>query len=498
MKKLLPILLFTISAGLFAQPTVNSVSASNVTADSATINYYAAANCPQGAAVQVNYATNSGFANQTTVPAVTVFAGQTFAKIITGLQPGTQYFVRLTSNTGASCGNLSTVSATIVFTTLPGSATLPTISAVSAFGSNGSGLVSYTLNANNGNTTSLVRYGFTSDALTSQATGGVASGSAATAVTAALSGLQPDTTFYYQIEATNSAGTSTSPVSSFLVPVNQLIADYTFDNTYYDSNGNNPFQDNDGTTLTTDRNGNPNAALTVSDSGTTATIPALPYGNRPRSISIWVKLDQVSPGYNFIYSYGTGTAYNGAYLNPSTVFHFGAVGGNHAVTTTQNDSWTHFVFTYDGLTSQVFKNGVLLGSTARSWNTVNNADIFRLGLTETGVGGYFSGHLDDLKIYNYALSATEVSNLFVNNTLSVPAVGVANTDVSIYPNPASGVVNISMEAGLKMISVFSIQGQRVLTSDAKTVDVSGLAAGVYVIKIVDNNNRLVSKKLVIK
>ncbi len=498
MKKLLLMSIFTLSAGVFAQPTINSVSASNITAVGATINYYAAANCPQGAAVQVNYATNSGFANQTTVPSITVFSGQNFSKDITGLLPGTQYFVRLTSNTGVSCGNLSTVSATIVITTLPANATVPTIGSITAFGSNGAGLVSYTLNANNGSTTSLVRYGLTSDALTSEAVGGVANGSTNTAVSAALSGLQPNTTYYYQIEATNSAGTTTSAVNTFFVPDNLLLSEYTFDNTYANTEGAHAFAGNDGTNLSTDRNGNPNSALLVVNNGTTATIPGLPYGNSPRSISIWVKLDQVSAGYNFIYSYGTNTAYNGAYLNPNTVYHFGAVGGSHSMPAIQDSSWTHFVFTYDGLNSNIFRNGVFLGSLARTWNTVKNADIFTLGLTETGAGGYFTGYLDDLKIYNYALSTTEVSSLFTTNTLSTANIEHPAADISIYPNPATNLVNIVMDSEIKSATLFSVQGQKVMTTTDKTLDVSKLSAGMYIIQVEDKNNGLVTKKLVIK
>ena len=125
-----------------------------------------------------------------------------------------------------------------------------------------SATITYSLNAFNAATTSVVKYGLSSSNLSSQVAGFSASGNVLTTNNVSITGLTPKTQYYYQIEATNSAGTTTSSIGTFTTSM--PIADYNFDNTYNNVNGNSPFSSRAGTTsLVADRNGNPNSALQV-------------------------------------------------------------------------------------------------------------------------------------------------------------------------------------------------------------------------------------------
>ena len=152
-------------------------------------------------------------------------------------------------------------------------------------------IINYNLNANNSATTSIVKYGLNSGNLTSQIVGFSASGNANTPGNVSINGLSPNTQYFYQVEATNSEGTVSSIEGNFTTLANPMseIAEYNFDNTYNNILGSRPFTANTGTSFTTDRNGNANAALNLVSIGTTATIPNLPYDLSPRTISIWVK-----------------------------------------------------------------------------------------------------------------------------------------------------------------------------------------------------------------
>ena len=50
-------------------------------------------------------------------------------------------------------------------------------------------------------------------------------------------------------------------------------------------------------------------------------------------------------------------------------------------------------------------------------NTADNGILY-LGSLFGETGSRYIGYVDDLQIYTYALNATEVSNLFNNNTLT--------------------------------------------------------------------------------
>ena len=203
------------------------------------------------------------------------------------------------------------------------------------------------------------------------------------------------------------------------------IATYNFDNgSTANANNTNPFSVNSGTSFVPDRNGIANSAFNINMTGSSATILNLPYGAATRSVSLWVKLNTVR-GFNFLYNYGQiNTGFDGAYLsnNSAAVIYFASSGGNHNLTTSVNNSdWVHYVFTFDGLQSKIYKNGILLGTSSVTRNTINQNNIFRLGLSESGAANNFNGALDELKIYDTVLTQAQITQLY-NGTVAVAPV----------------------------------------------------------------------------
>lgn len=387
----------------------------------------------------------------------------------------------------------------------PAPATVPTISAISTSASYSNATISYSLNANSAATTSVVKYGLTSGSLSSQVAGFSASGSVVTSNSATISGLLSNTLYYYQIEATNTVGTTTSTIGSFTTlspPTPLTIAEYSFDNTYNNLLGFVPFASNAGTSFTTDRHGNTSGAININGTGSTATITGLPYSNAPRTVSVWAKVNahnSAFPFHNTIFSYGAFSNSNafGCSITDGSTMVLGYNNNYTALSTNNLATWDHYVCAYDGTNAKVYKNSILLGSQAMVWNTINNSDVFRIGI---GVGGefWFNGALDDLKIYNYALSQTEITNLYNNNTLSSSDFNQNNLEVSLYPNPVRDILNIETVTKLKSIEIYTIQGQKVLESNQKQINVSNLASGIYLVRTQDVDNNIATKKVIIK
>jgi hypothetical protein len=281
-------------------------------------------------------------------------------------------------------------------------------------------------------------------------------------------------------------------------PIDTTIAEYSFDNTYNNLLGSAPFASNAGTSFTTDRHGNANGAIYINGTGSSATITGLPYGNSERSISVWAKVNVLNPQINYIFHYGTSANGNGLAFRPSTTLYFANAGANLETSDTNtNNTWIHYVCTYDGTTAKIYKNGVLFSSGAKTFNTVNNLDVFKLGLTESGTPGYFNGAIDDLKVYNYVLNTTEITNLYNNNTLSSSDFTQNNLEVALYPNPVRDVLNIETALEVQSVEIYNIQGQKVLSSNQKQIIVSDLAAGMYMVRIQDAENNIATKKIVI-
>jgi hypothetical protein len=216
-----------------------------------------------------------------------------------------------------------------------------------------------------------------------------------------------------------------------------LLQRFTFNNTYYSVTQTANFIANSGTSFVQDRNGNANSALQINNTGTIAEIYALPIGINARTVSLWVKITSFnSSGFNFIFNYGNGITSYGAYLDQISVKHFGNNTNHNVATTNTLNEWVHYAFTYNGTISRVYRNGIQIGTQALSLNTHNNNNIFRLGLSETGGSTYFVGAIDDLEIYNRALTANEIYELYGSNATPVVAwdfTGTTSSTTGLYP-----------------------------------------------------------------
>lgn len=80
--------------------------------------------------------------------------------------------------------------------------------------------------------------------------------------------------------------------------------------------------------------------------------------------------------------------------------------------------------------------------------------------------------------------------------------GASQMEFKVYPNPVtSGLVNITTgDFTQKQVHIYNVFGIRVLAADLKgdkTLDISGLDKGVYIIRLVQNE-RVATRKLIIK
>ncbi|MFH1789705.1 MAG: LamG domain-containing protein [bacterium] len=68
--------------------------------------------------------------------------------------------------------------------------------------------------------------------------------------------------------------------------------------------------------------------------------------------------------------------------------------------------WNHLVMTYDGANIRVYANGLLVGTQAQTGLIQDN--VFDLTIGKHGIGYYFDGLIDELKVYRRTLSDSEI------------------------------------------------------------------------------------------
>ncbi|HEU0274611.1 MAG TPA: LamG domain-containing protein [Candidatus Udaeobacter sp.] len=73
------------------------------------------------------------------------------------------------------------------------------------------------------------------------------------------------------------------------------------------------------------------------------------------------------------------------------------------------NTWTHLAGTYDGTTLRFYVNGVQVSSRAQTGAISISTNALQIG-GDSIYGQYFSGIIDDVRVYSRALSATEIQH----------------------------------------------------------------------------------------
>lgn len=87
----------------------------------------------------------------------------------------------------------------------------------------------------------------------------------------------------------------------------------------------------------------------------------------------------------------------------------------------------------------------------------------------------------------------------VASSLGTNDVEFANNTISLYPNPAQEVLNVSSSNSITKIEVYDLLGRKVASkNNASDVNVAALGKGAYIVKVVQENGSVVAKQFIKK
>lgn len=200
-----------------------------------------------------------------------------------------------------------------------------------------------------------------------------------------------------------------------------LVAWYKFDGDASDSSGNGNNGVVHGATLTADRFGNANRAYSFDDEKyiEVADNALLRSVGNVVTIAAWINPTAWDDnGYEWMTLLCKGDTDT---VNRNLAFSFNRYRG---LETAQQDDlislsavpcmnqWQHVAYASDGSNVKVYINGQLVGSRATSWKSSQNNFPLTIGRDDAGGIEYFHGSMDDIRIYNRALTATEISAIY--------------------------------------------------------------------------------------
>jgi hypothetical protein len=89
---------------------------------------------------------------------------------------------------------------------------------------------------------------------------------------------------------------------------------------------------------------------------------------------------------------------------------FGGVYGEvYGPTALIANTWAHLGATYDGVTMRLYVNGVQVASRAQTGAIATSTNPLQIG-GDSIYGQYFAGRIDEVRIYNRALSVAEIQS----------------------------------------------------------------------------------------
>jgi hypothetical protein len=177
----------------------------------------------------------------------------------------------------------------------------------------------------------------------------------------------------------------------------------------------------------------------------------LPVGNAARTIELWFKTAttlSASPNAALVQYGAPAMEQTFGLVTTATApgkLYFNGGGDDLAGTTTlQPNTWYHAAVTYDGTTVKLYLNGVLESSKATSaLNTTLDANGLTIGLRPAT--SVWNGQIDEVDIYNRALSQAEIQAIYYAGAMGKCAPPLAlSSAVSRKTHIGVGVKDIAM------------------------------------------------------
>ncbi len=301
------------------------------------------------------------------------------------------------------------------------------------------------------------------------------------------------------------------------VPTSGLVAYYPFTGNANDFSGNGINGTVNGAELTTDRFGNVNSAYNFN--GINNYISAVRNNLNQFSVSLWFNANLNQEFSPFVDANISNWEIYLKYLKPTFTKWITAPSNYQeyiSTTTVPLSQWQHIVYTYNSNNVNVYLNGVLISSFSNVSLVNSNNGLYYFGASISGSSQFYAGKLDDIGIWNRALTQDEITSLYYSeNTCQSLVINTGvlsynpptyNNTVTIYPNPANDHITIDC-GNLANVSGWTIKivntlGQEVFSGAMNTQQYvvplnTWTGQGVYFVKIYDAQGTLVNTKKII-
>ena len=344
----------------------------------------------------------------------------------------------------------------------------------------------------------------------------------------------PNTPGNYYMRCSVSDGHGTIVTDSLEVEVRDLsalttgdlMAYYPFDGNANDVSGNNNNGTINGAISTSDRFRNLNRAYYFDGKTSYILVPSSPSLNFQNAITIdfWMRISAFNGNEQYVISQGSYNSRLKVSIIPNNLLRWtiktnstinGGIIDLDSETKLSTGIWYNVTVLYSGSDYEIYLNGNLdsFSSWSGSLLQTNIALTFGQELPNNNSNN-FNGSLDDIRIFNYALTPQQILNLYNLNTTGIASnsnlIPQENELMQNYPNPfnPSTVISFQLNKSSNIsLNVYNMLGQKVEVlaggfftagSHSITWNAGTFASGVYYYELKTNAQRFIKKMILIK
>jgi hypothetical protein len=125
----------------------------------------------------------------------------------------------------------------------------------------------------------------------------------------------------------------------------------------------------------------------------------------------------------------------------------------------------------------------------------HEASMYVYGSTSSAWSEYVDTDSAEFKVTSTFTSPLQIKQVTVGALNSLSVEDAMAMGIRIYPNPFSSVITVDYSEDLQL-TLFNVLGQQVLGSSSKTINISKLDQGTYILRTKDSNNTINNFKII--
>ncbi|GLR17140.1 LamG-like jellyroll fold domain-containing protein [Portibacter lacus] len=328
---------------------------------------------------------------------------------------------------------------------------------------------------------------------------------------------QEEGVYKIKVEVTDESDLTSAAETTILVRIfakkdGEIIADYPLAGNADDYSGNELNGNLVGVILTTGYDDTNNAAYFFNGTTHHVKVDSDPKLNFTEaiSVSLWFNPDQLPERESFLISHGSWQNRWKASITPEnrirwTVKTASGVKDLDSKTQLVEDQFYHATLTFDGEYMMLYVDGTLESFVPMTGQIKTTSLPLFLAQSLPDEQAYnFRGILDEVKIFDFALTPEEAKLLYETGviTSSTNAVSIQDLKIDLNPNPVTDQLNVSMkdESNIDQVMIFNLHGKLILQEKVKlkhiVIPFDAYQTGIYFIQFRQDGQILETQKII--